>query len=69
MDEPKLLACPFCGNIGRLEEADVRIYGVHRYAVYCIGYYCGGTTALCSLPDIAIKYWNRREGKTTEKST
>ncbi len=60
-EDTVILACPFCGGPARVEEQDVRVFGAHRYAVYCTGYYCGGTTALCTLPDIAIKYWNRRD--------
>jgi hypothetical protein len=57
-----LLPCALCGGFNRqLEEQDIKEYGVRRYSVYCTRYDCGSTTALCSSPDIAIKYWNRRE--------
>ncbi len=61
MSNEQIMPCPHCGAASFMEEQDAKAFGAHRYAIYCCGNYCGATTALTTSPEVAIRYWNRRD--------
>lgn len=55
-EEPKLLPCPFCGEVPELKEEPP------RYTVHCTNPGCGVRieTYWCAFPERAVKLWNTR---------
>lgn len=56
MDEMK--PCPFCGGKGDCNNSALRIGGVFKWTVECLG--CGLVTPGFETEEEAIEFWNRR---------